>query len=590
MTDSRDTRNPSVPDQKIEDMDSLAREIDELARQRERIFQAMRPAASRSSQESLSARADKLETENKILKERLAEVTSSNSVNLAEKLRKAEQLLEERTSELQQLRKQGESDAALLDELKKQSDVIEQLKSRLADARNDQAGVVPLQEELRRLKINLADAVLEQKQAGAANLELQKQIIELKQEIFQHQSQIRDLSARLDLSKRNEQALSVQEKQQEIELLRLRTSSEDSTQQKTQLTQQLKTVSAELEKYRTDLEKAHNFISELQAAHARVRSEYESEKIQRQAAETREHDIVLALDAISQERQMLKEKVSRLLVGVKDYITPPFRPGPSATDDGILEPREMHPYIPFCFPDSLPAQLRPSWKRTKKLPLLHQPGSLTRIHSESFPRSIRKPLAQPYRLPDLLCPPLASMPTKPFKQSLPKQVFIEYGLAALEMPVGRSARSFPESELLSSSIEKRFPARSLTPEMQVRLTVAPVTAKIVTNSATLFFDYLANDIVASFHNLLSHLEYRYPPDSPGKPKNFLHDSQTISSGRVALHTTSHLQFALRYPVRSAMHPCIPDGRLKYLLRTIGDSLSSMMARLDNKEPDDESGS
>lgn len=587
MTDTRDTRHVSNPDHRIEDMDSLAREIDELARQRERIFQALRPAG-RSSQDNLTERTEKLENENRLLKERLAGLSEPNTGPLADKLRKTEQLLEERSLELQQLRKQGSSDAALLEEVKKQNGEIERLKSQLTDGHREQPDMASLREELHRLKINLADSIIEQKQVGSTNQDLLKQIFELRQEVFQHQSQVRDLSLRLDLSKRNEQALSEQEKQQEIELVKLRACADEVNDAKTKLMQQLKSLSAEHEKSLDELEKAHGTISELQAMHARLKSEFESEKIQRQAAETREHEIVLAFDSINQERQVLKEKVSRLLIGVKDYITPPSRPL-SATEDGILEPREMRPYIPFCFPDNLPSQLRPIWKRTKRLPLVHPPGSLTTIQSESFNKTIRKPLTQTYRFRELPCPPASSLPTQPFRQPLPKDFKIRDVLDELRMPTSRASRSFPEAGL-TASIERRFPPRFPIPKMAGNLSIPPVLPKIFTTSVTLFYDYLANDIVTSFRNLMYRLEYRYPPDSPRKSQKFDHETQMIYSGRVALHTTSNLQFALRYPVRSDLSPRFPHDRLKYLLRTIGDSLTSMMARLDNKEPDDESGS
>ena len=82
-------------------MDALAREIDELARQRERIFQALKPTSAPAAA-GLAERADRLEAENRQLKERITALAESSSGPLADKLRRTEELLEERTHELQQ--------------------------------------------------------------------------------------------------------------------------------------------------------------------------------------------------------------------------------------------------------------------------------------------------------------------------------------------------------------------------------------------------------------------------------------------------------------------------------------------------------
>ncbi|MBP7633897.1 hypothetical protein KBA41_06980 [Candidatus Ozemobacteraceae bacterium] len=588
MTDPRDPRRTSDPDRSIEDMDALAREIDELARQRERIFQSLKPGAGPSAS-GLAERAERLEAENRQLKDRInaLALVESSSGTLADRLRRTEELLDERTRELQQLRLQSASEAALLEEMRKQNTEIERLKARLADADKEKPDVAALQDELRRLKLNLADAILEQKQAGATNQDLLKQIFELKQEVFQHQSQVRDLDARLDVSKRNEQALSELEKQQKLELASLHTTVEESTRQLDRLQEQHKTISAEYEKAQGELEKARATVAEFRTAFTNLKSEYEAEKIQRQAAETREHEIVTTFDAINQERLQLKEKVSRLLVGVKDYITPPSRPA-STTEDGALEPKEMRPYIPFCFPDRLPAQLRPHWKRTKRLPLVTPQGMLNTIRSDEFQRPIRKPLIQAYRFRELTCPPTSALPTEPYLHTFSRDFSIVEHPFEVSVAMARTTQPFP-GPLRLAGIERRFPPRSLIIEFSEKMAVRPLDMSIYTTSAAMFFDYLASDIIAAFRNTMYRLEYRYPPDSPGKTEEFGPATKTISSGRVALHTTSHLQFALRYPVRTELPPRFPQDRLKYLLRTIGDSLSSMMARLDDTEPDDDSG-
>lgn len=587
MTDPRDTRRTSDPDRSIEDMDALAREIDELARQRERIFQALKPGNNAASS-GLAERAERLEIENRQLKERIAALADSSSGPLTDKLRKTEALLEERTLELQQLRLQSASDAALLEEMKRQNAEIERLKGRLADADREKPDITSLQDELRRLKLNLADSILEQKQAGATNQDLLKQIFELKQEVFQHQSQVRDLSTRLDVSKRNEQALSELEKKQEIELASLRSATEESAGQQEKLQLQFKNLSAEYEKTLNELEKARAAVTEFQTAFTNLKAEYEAEKIQRQAAETREHEIVTSFDTINQERLLLKEKVSRLLVGVKAYITPPSRPASSASEDGALEPKEMRPYIPFCFPDRLPAQLRPHWKRTKHLPLVTPPGSLVIVRSDEFDRPIRKPLIQAYRFRELACAPTSALPTEPYQHSFPRAFYIVEYPIELSIATARAAPPFP-GPVPQKGIERRFPPRSPIIEFSEKMSVPPIETNIFTTSITIFFDYLANDIITAFRNNMYRLGFKYPPGSPAKEQVFGPETRTISSGRVAFHTTSHLQFALRYPARTELPPRFPQDRLKYLLRTIGDSLSSMMARLDDNEPDDDSG-
>ncbi|HNW33454.1 MAG TPA: hypothetical protein PKM25_00845, partial [Candidatus Ozemobacteraceae bacterium] len=245
MTDSRDARSDTSSGPESEDLSSLARQIDELSRQRERLIASLRPAGGLRPPDDLLEQSEQLKEENRRLKERVSRLLESDPEALLDQLHQTERTLAERNAEIQQLRRTLQEGTSSSSEIQKRDLEIERLKLLLADMPRIRANGEARLEEIQSLKINLADSVLEQKQLGLTNHGLLKQIAELKQEIYQHQGQVRDLSMRLDLSKRNEQALSEQEKQHAAELIRLRATSEETAEARTRLDEQYRAIFAE---------------------------------------------------------------------------------------------------------------------------------------------------------------------------------------------------------------------------------------------------------------------------------------------------------------------------------------------------------
>ncbi|HEY9070233.1 MAG TPA: hypothetical protein VIV61_08230, partial [Candidatus Ozemobacteraceae bacterium] len=114
-----------------------------------------------------------------------------------------------------------------------------------------------------------------------------------------------------------------------------------------------------------------------------------------------------------------------------------------------------------------------------------------------------------------------------------------------------------------------------------RIVPPPIPDGIRTRSLAFFVEHLASTIRPSLMAGFSQLTFRLPAPSPEACTGLPPSLRGISTGRVAIRTRSHLQFAVLGPGRAELAPDFPRGRLKFLLQTFGDSITSMMARLDD---------
>ncbi|HNW35944.1 MAG TPA: hypothetical protein PKM25_13485, partial [Candidatus Ozemobacteraceae bacterium] len=303
--------------------------------------------------------------------------------------------------------------------------------------------------------------------------------------------------------------------------------------------------------------------------------------------ETREQEMVLALDALRQERQALKDKIDRLLVGVRSFVTTPSRSAPPSSD-GVLEPREIQPYIPFCFPDRLPSQLKPQWARTKRLPIKSTATTPVSREPGAFLPPERKPLRQQSHSLSTSIPATLATPSVPFIPMFTHIPDIFVQPCVHRLICKPADRSLPPVKT-STTIELHLPILSILPEVVGRIVPPPIHAAIRTSSFAFFVAYLATTLRIVRQGSFVRLEHRLPVDRQQAGEDLLYSAKTITSRRVAIHTRSHLQFALLGPGRSEMVPDFPHGRLMFLLKTFGDSLTSMMSRLDDENPDADSG-
>ncbi|HEY9069803.1 MAG TPA: hypothetical protein VIV61_06065, partial [Candidatus Ozemobacteraceae bacterium] len=341
MTDSRGTRPPSSSSHAPGEQEAFARKLEELTRQRERLVEALGSGGQKPA-EAEREEFDRLREENGRLRDLLSRYPETDPDLLTKRLHQAERLAAERQSELQQLRRNVLEQVVSPAEIQKRDLEIEQLKLQITDIVRGRADDEALRGEIQQLKVNLADALLEQKQLTTANQALLRQIAELKQEIYQHQAQVRDLSMRLDLSKRNENALSEQDRLRADEMAAVRATAAATAEAKAKLEEQLRELTSERARLAAENEQAEAAVLASTAERRRLEAELEAAVLQREAAENREQEMALALDALRQEKQALKEKVGHLLVGVRAYVSQPVRPQASASD-GTLEPRELQP-------------------------------------------------------------------------------------------------------------------------------------------------------------------------------------------------------------------------------------------------------
>ncbi|HOY68270.1 MAG TPA: hypothetical protein PLP29_15420 [Candidatus Ozemobacteraceae bacterium] len=578
MTDSRGVRPPSPTGHTPGEQEALARRLDELTRQRERLIEALGTGGKQPGGTG-DDEHERLREENARLRDLLSRFPDTDPEKLSNRLRQAERTAAERQTELEQLRRNVLEQVVSPAEIQKRDLEIEQLKLQITDIIRGRADDDALRGEIQQLKVNLADALLEQKQLTTVNQGLLRQIAELKQEIYQHQAQVRDLSMRLDLSKRNETALSEQDRRRTDEMTAIRTTSAEVAESRTKLEEQVRELTAERARLVAQIERAEAAEQARAAERQKHAAELEAAVLQREAAENREQELTLALDALRGEKQALKEKVDHLLVGVRAYVTQPVRPQPTSAD-AALEPRELQPYLPFCFPDRLPRQLRPQWVRTRRLPVAAPAGAAHVPGPEGFSQPDRRPFRQQYHLLAMSVPPtleLGGAAFPPPRMPAPAPLTVP---GTHPSPGPSTARPWTTASI-DTTVDIYFPLLHIHPDKIGRIVPPPIPDGIRTRSLSFFLEHLAASIRPALLAGFAHLAYRLPPRPPEAETGLPPSLRGISPGRVAIHTRSHLQFAVLGPGRVELSPDFPRGRLKFLLQTFGDSITSMMARLDD---------
>ncbi len=445
-----DTRPPEGDDKPDSDQEFVSRRMEQLLRYQKALETPSGPDDTIPVSE-LEVRLEQLERLNDDLRNRLEEAARQQVPLLPPS-------------------PPGEIERILSEEVRLLRDENRKLRRKLEEAPPSPGPQPPAQPrsdpaveaQLVGLKVRLADAVVEQKQLQDNARSMRDEIAALKKDLNQGQALARDLEMRLESSNKNERRLGQSEEtlQDELRDAHRRLAEAD-------------------EKYRVLFEEKALLLKEKDEILSRLKDyrdflqQHEALKQQLAAAEIREGDLVTSFEALQRERGSLKEKLNRLLVGVKEYVSWKTPPDPSETI--LLEPQEFPFFFPLCFPDRLPKILRISWKPGfKEVPRkMTLKSGVGKIHAPpSFPIRAFRHLASAYPVTISLDREVMPLPDWEFddpivpdmrprfneardlsllSHAFPDNGFLPTNLAALVSPPVFLARAMPIDALIFSS-------------------------------------------------------------------------------------------------------------------------------------------
>ncbi|NLI78516.1 MAG: hypothetical protein GX442_19010 [Candidatus Riflebacteria bacterium] len=578
---------PSSPTPGTDEAERLTGQIETWIRQRSHLLERMQqnappaapapaPEPAAPPQEALNRRIEQLAAENLELRQRLAERDKNPppapaaprrpSISEADfqSLQNQNAILRARVSRLEAVQDSSLAQKTAAEEhLKKMQADLGQAKTLLAER----------ERFIDQLKVRLADAVLEQNRLANEMREARDDYEKRLREFFQVKAEHAELTQRLESAARNEKTLLEEVHRLSEELRQAREDQVEARHAHEALVKELDQRTIELNRAREVAKKVGD--KAVDAEHFRH---------QLLAAEARERELVAALEGTTAERNRLRDRISRLLTGVQQYVA-----GPPATLAGESGPpaEPFAPFLPFCFPDRLPQALRLSWTRrlAQDLPP-HQaapsPATLAPRARHGRPHYFQLNLSLPHHLP-LLPIPLLEVRLEPRLEEATVMPMLEIG------PTPAPAFGFPEDgNVRPLSARQMVPrscaihARSLPAPARVYMT--PQALPVLTWSTDLYLGFLFSTISHLRQAFARSLEHR-----PPKPIDHLQmdrslgrhvDSEKFLRERVAYRDLSRLKFA-RLPVpRENLVFDFQRRRLQTIFKTFGDSISSMYSRLE----------
>ena len=353
------------------------------------------------------------------------------------------------------------------------------------------------EQKTNEFKSSLADSVVENRNLQRQHQALQDRFNSLNTQLTQMQLHSKDVSLKYSTASTNLEARERELETASTELQELRAR-----------TYQLKSLCAE---YEDQLKKLEQELTVTRSADAKLKQENEkavkdldhiasSNRELRQTLEAlqqREIELIKAIDALQREKNHIQAQLSRMLTGL-NKMAPYQAPDSSSSESSLLEPRTLVPYLPFCFPEKLPAVIKFRREIQARQPVslqrqsLPAPRTFTQFggfeasvmtaHLRMQTAKIRLPLAKPLEM--RFHAPYHLQPKLPMQEQMLNCYRIEDDFASeYERP-----ESFNVLQKKSSRIVKLLVNRNLR------------KSEIITDSFELLVNYLASEIITRNFN------------------------------------------------------------------------------------------
>lgn len=213
------------------------------------------------------------------------------------------------------------------------------------------------EQKMHEFKLSLADSVIELKNAQKAVLSANERNADLAGQISQMQLHSKDLSLRLtsttnNLEKRESELETARKELDELRsrAYQLKSQNADYEDHLKKSGEQVKMVLEDQKAAISGREKAQKDLEHVLTSNRELKSALDN-------LEMREKELVETVNSLQKERNHLHSRLNALLTGVCRTVSHDQSPG-SGSSSSVLEPVNMAPYLPFCFPERLPAAIK----------------------------------------------------------------------------------------------------------------------------------------------------------------------------------------------------------------------------------------
>lgn len=208
--------------------------------------------------------------------------------------------------------------------------------------------------KIQEFKLSLADSVIETKRLQKSNDELQETTAKLRADVTQLQLHSKDQSMRLSSTEKNLQETQSSLVSANEELLELRSQSYNLKSRCADYEDQIKEFQHRISAFSEELTLKKREVEKLKKLSGNLNESFELMRIEKEASEQRSLDLEKTIDALQKEKNRLQDKLEKMLTGLPKTVSHAV-PAGSNLASSILEPLSFTPFLPFCFPERIPA-------------------------------------------------------------------------------------------------------------------------------------------------------------------------------------------------------------------------------------------
>lgn len=426
-------------------------------------------------------------------------------------------------------------------------------------------------------KTSLADLVVENRNLQKQLQALQERFSTLNTQLSQMQLHSKDVSLKYSAASKN-----LETREKELE------SANSELQELRARSYQLKNQCADyedlLKKREQDLADSTSENTNLKKSSDKANKDLEhianSNRQLRQSLETleqRETELIKTIDALQREKNHIQQQLSRMLTGLNKMAVYQ-QPDTSDSDTSILEPQTLVPYLPFCFPERLPAAI--SFRREIQT---RQPGSLHRRQlppAKSFTQFSKPESAQ---IAMRIRSQMARMQTslkKPFEMKFHTLHRLQ---SKIPLQTVYTNIRYNDDFLPHYSLPASFRILQTQSSRRVKLltTSKHKAAKIIDNSFDLYIGYLSREIISR--------NYRSNEQFPMVFEEMQATEKELDNIKNPNFFIETLAFRHRFQLQSQrikmagasfVYSFKRGNRLKSVLEMFGNTINSMVQKYD----------
>lgn len=210
---------------------------------------------------------------------------------------------------------------------------------------------------IHEFKLSLADSVIELKNAQKSAQAANEKTAALNSQVTQMQLHTKELGLRLSsassaLEKREKELETAQKELDDLRgrLYQLKSQNAEYEDHMRKAAEQLKQAADEQKMALSVRDKAERDLQHVLTSNRELKSSLE-------ILEIRERELVESIDVLQKERNHLQTRLNTLLTGFGRTVSY-AQPSSAFTQGSVLEPSVLTPYLPFCFPERLPAAIK----------------------------------------------------------------------------------------------------------------------------------------------------------------------------------------------------------------------------------------